>query len=119
MNRPTISASLLLAFVVAAPSRAASQASSVEHESPSLQVLRELQHAVFTALFVIQHELHRDAGAAGPAGVRRVAAVAMQVTRIVSGSSVRVHGNQLSGCNAVARSVACGSSRRLRSTLAM
>ena len=35
-----------------------------------------MQHAVFAAFFVVQHELHGDARAVRPARVRHVAAVA-------------------------------------------
>jgi hypothetical protein len=42
-----------------------------------------MQHAVFTALFVIQHELHRDARPSGPVCLHRVAAVADQIAWIV------------------------------------
>ena len=41
-----------------------------------------VQHRVLAAFFVVQHKLHRDAGPAGPLGMRRVAAVASQVAWI-------------------------------------
>jgi hypothetical protein len=44
------------------------------------------QHAVLRALLEVQHELHRDPRAAGPARMRRPAAVADQIARIVVGS---------------------------------
>ena len=41
-----------------------------------------VQYRVLAALFVIEDELQRDAGLVGPAGMRRAAAVAGEVTRI-------------------------------------
>ena len=48
-----------------------------------------VQHAVLAAFLVVEHELHRDAGAAGPVRVRRVAAVADEVAGV---GRVRGHG---------------------------
>ena len=42
-----------------------------------------VQHAVFAAFFVVQDELHRDARAARPVGMQRVAAVADQIAWVV------------------------------------
>jgi len=41
-----------------------------------------MQQAVFAAFFLVEHELHCDARPARPAWVRRLAAVADQITRI-------------------------------------
>ena len=48
-----------------------------------------MQHAVLGALFVIEHELQRDARAVRPARVRRGAAVADEVARVVGRHALR------------------------------
>ncbi|MNL64748.1 hypothetical protein D3C87_1889940 [compost metagenome] len=50
-----------------------------------------MQHAVFAAFFVIQHELHGDARAPGPLRVGRVAAIADEVAGIRKRGIVGVH----------------------------
>ncbi|MNJ55768.1 hypothetical protein D3C77_512860 [compost metagenome] len=50
-----------------------------------------MQHAVFAAFFVIQHELHGDARAPGPLRVGRIAAIADEVAGIRKRGIVGVH----------------------------
>jgi hypothetical protein len=64
-------------------------AGRVEHLGEELLRARvAVQHTVFAAFLVVQHELHGNARAAGPAGVRRVAAVADEVARVGQGGVV-------------------------------
>ena len=41
-----------------------------------------MQHRVFTAFFVIQHKLQRDARLAGPGRMGRLAAVTDEIARV-------------------------------------
>ncbi|MNV76622.1 hypothetical protein D3C71_1699830 [compost metagenome] len=67
-------------------------AGGVEHFGQELFRPRvTVQDAVLAAFFVIQHELHGDAGAAGPLRVRRIPAVADKVAGVGKGGIVGVH----------------------------
>ncbi|MNQ81718.1 hypothetical protein D3C85_967520 [compost metagenome] len=50
-----------------------------------------VEHAVFTAFFVIQHKLDRDARIAGPLRMRRIASVADQVAGVGQRGVVGCH----------------------------
>src|SRR3546814_15863884 len=47
-----------------------------------------VENAVLAAFLVIDDELHGDAGAAGPVGIRRRFAIADEVARVVAGHHV-------------------------------
>src|SRR3546814_17684080 len=47
-----------------------------------------VENAVLAAFLVIDDELHGDAGAAGPVGIRRRFAIAGEVARVVAGHHV-------------------------------
>ena len=51
-----------------------------------------MQHAVFSAFFVIEDELHRNACATGPLGVGHISAVTDQIARVGLGAVVGGHG---------------------------
>ena len=65
----------------------------VEHLGEKLLGARiAMQHGVLAALFVIEDELHGNAGAAGPLGVGHLWAVADQVAGVGGGGVVSAHG---------------------------
>jgi hypothetical protein len=47
-----------------------------------------VQDIILATLFIVEHELHRDVGAAGPVGVGRIWAVAVEVAGIAHRSAL-------------------------------
>src|SRR5262245_62353176 len=75
-----------------------------------LRLLVAMQDRALATFLIIDHELHRDTGAAGPARVRRVATIADQVARVGRAHGVawphRNDGQRSSGGASTARHAA-------------